>query len=78
MKKYTFYLLFVLAFTFTSCDSVTSKIEEKQRMLESKVNQLDSVVNLEVSKVMQLDTLIAKEKAALDSLINIEERLLGK
>lgn len=78
MKKYAIYLLFVLAFTFTSCDSVTSKIEEKQRMLESKVNQLDSVVNSEVSKVMQLDTLIAKEKAALDSLLNIEQRLLGK
>ena len=76
MKKYAIYLLFVLA--FTSCDSVTSKIEEKQRMLENKVNQLDSVVNLEVSKVMQLDTLIAKEKAALDSLLNIEQRLLGK
>lgn len=76
MKKYAIYLLFILA--FTSCDGVTSKIEEKQRMLEGKVNQLDSVVNLEVSKVMQLDTLIAKEKAALDSLLNIEQRLLGK
>jgi peptidoglycan hydrolase CwlO-like protein len=76
MKKSAIYLLFVLA--ITSCDSVTSKLEEKQRMLEGKVNQLDSVVNSEVSKVMQLDTLIAKEKAALDSLLNIEERLLGK
>ena len=55
-----------------------AKLEEKQRILDGKLNSLDSTLNVEMSKVMQLDTLITKEKAMLDSIINIEHKILGK
>jgi len=55
-----------------------AKLEEKQRILDGKLNSLDSTLNVEISKVMQLDTLITKEKAMLDSIINIEHKILGK
>jgi len=76
MKKKIIYLL--LTATMASCGNITSKLEEKQRLLDSKLNQLDSAINAEVNRVMQLDTLISKEKATLDTLLNIENRLLGK
>ena len=74
MKKSILYLL--LVFGISSCDSVTSKLEEKQRLLDGKLNQLDSALNAEVKRVSELDTLISKEKATLDSLLNLERRLL--
>jgi hypothetical protein len=74
MKKSILYLL--LVFGITSCDSVTSKLEEKQRLLDGKLNQLDSAINAEVKRVTELDTLISKEKAILDSILNIEKKLL--
>jgi|688.fasta_scaffold368033_1 hypothetical protein len=55
-----------------------AKLEEKQRILDGKLNSLDSTLNVEMSKVMLLDTLITKEKAMLDSIINIEHKILGK
>ena len=76
MKKTILYSL--LALGISSCDSVTSKLEEKQRMLDGKLNQLDSALNAEVKRVSELDTLISKEKATLDSLLNLERRLLLK
>jgi small nuclear ribonucleoprotein (snRNP)-like protein len=54
-----------------------AKLEEKQRILDGKLNSLDSTLNVEMSKVMLLDTLITKEKAMLDSIINIEHKILG-
>jgi hypothetical protein len=74
MKKSFFYSLSILA--LASCGDLTSKLEEKQRLLDGKLNQLDSAVNAEVNKVLSLDTLISKEKATLDSLLNIERRIL--
>lgn len=76
MKKSMLYLLLILG--ISSCDSVTSKLEEKQRLLDGKLNQLDSALNAEVKRVSELDTLISKEKATLDSLLNLERRLLLK
>lgn len=76
MKKTIMY--FTLIAACSSCGDITSKLEEKQRMLDGKLNSLDSTLNAEIVKVQQLDTLISKEKAMLDSIMNIESRLLGK
>lgn len=74
MKKIFIYLTIIVS--LTSCGNLTSKIEEKQKMLDAKLNQLDSAVNAEMGRVMELDTLITKEKATLDSLLNIEAKIL--
>jgi len=58
---------------FTSCGDINKKVEEQLYQLEQKTNQLDSIVNKEVDKVMALDTLINfenKKIQKLDSLIN--------
>jgi uncharacterized phage infection (PIP) family protein YhgE len=78
MKK-TYIITGTLAILlFTACGDITSQLEQKQQMLNDKMNQLDSMVNTEVKKVQQLDTLIQEEKATLDSLLNIERVLLSK
>jgi small nuclear ribonucleoprotein (snRNP)-like protein len=76
MKKTIMYVSIIA--TFSSCGDITAKLEEKQRILDGKLNSLDSTLNVEISKVMKLDTLITKEKAMLDSIINIEHKILGK
>jgi hypothetical protein len=76
MKKTIMYALFTIA--LASCGDVTTKLEEKQRMLDGKLNQLDSALNAEMNRVMELDTLITKEKAMLDSILNTEHKILGK
>ena len=76
MKKTIIYAMFTLA--FTSCGDVTTKLEEKQRMFDTKLNQLDSVLNAEMNRVMELDTLITKEKAMLDSILNTGHKILER
>lgn len=78
MKK-TYIIIGTLAcLLFTACGDLTSQLEKKQQLLNDKMNQLDSMVNTEVKKVQQLDTIIQEEKATLDSLLNIERILLSK
>ncbi|MCU0442207.1 MAG: hypothetical protein MUE96_07395 [Bacteroidia bacterium] len=76
MRKTIMY--FTLIAFCSACGDITSKLEEKQRILDGKLNTLDSALNAEIAKVQQLDTLISKEKAMLDSIISIENKVLGK
>lgn len=67
--------LSIIAITalLTSCDDMGKKAEEKLKQLEQKTNNLDSLVNKELDKVIALDTLINFENEKikkLDSLIN--------
>lgn len=59
-------LLFVVAFTvtisFTSCETVTNKVEKQLDNLTDKNRKLDSLVDTEVDKVMQLDSVVIKEQ----------------
>lgn len=57
----------------TSCNQITDKVNDKLNLLEVKTNQLDSLINTEIDKVMALDTLINFENEKvqqLDELIN--------
>jgi len=67
-------LLFAMTIVvFASCGDVTQQVEDKLNLLNSKVEQLDTIINNEMDKVKTLDTLINFERnkvKQLDSLIN--------
>ncbi len=46
---------------FTSCENITSKVENQLGQLNERTNQLDSVINKEMDKVMKLDSIINLE-----------------
>jgi len=57
---------------FASCENVTSKVETQLNRLNIKANQLDSVIDTEMDKVMKLDSVINLEDLKikkLDSLV---------
>lgn len=57
---------------FTSCSEITKKVEDKLSELDAKTEHLDSIVNREIDRVIELDTLISSENfkvKKLDSLI---------
>ena len=51
-------LLFVATSFLSSCSDISEALEQKLNDLEIKTNQLDSLINYEVDKVMQLDSII--------------------
>ena len=64
MKKSN--LLFVVAsvvtISFISCETVTNKVEKQLDNLTDKNRKLDSLIDTEVEKVMQLDSVVIKEQ----------------
>ena len=75
MKRfYPRHLLVILAFSsLTSCNNLSSEVENKLNELKSKTESLDSLINKEVDKVTSLDSIINGESEKvkqLDSLIH--------
>ena len=67
------FLMIAAGFSFTACQSISDKAENKLNDLLSKTESLDSIINKEVNKVLTLDSLINDERGKvkkLDSLIN--------
>lgn len=63
---------------FTSCDTVTGKVEEQLDKLKSRTNQLDSIINTEMDKVMKLDSVINLEDLKIKRLDSIVDKTSSK
>lgn len=63
---------------FTSCSEITKKAEDKLSELDAKTEHLDSLVNLEIDKVMELDTLISSENFKVEKLDSLIQRNSSK
>lgn len=63
---------------FASCSDMGKKVEDKLIDLDTKAEQLDSLVNREVDRVMELDTLISSENARVKKLDSMIERNSSK
>ncbi len=63
---------------FASCSDLGKKVEDRLIDLDTKAEQLDSLINREVDRVMQLDTLIGPENARVKKLDSIIERNSSK
>lgn len=76
MKKYKAYFLlgFLSVALFTSCENVTSSVENQLNNLTNKANQLDSVINTEMDKVMKLDSVINLEDLKIKKLDSLVEK----
>lgn len=59
---------------FTSCENITSKLENQIDQLNEKTNQLDSVINTEMDKVMKLDSVINLEDLKIKKLDSLVEK----
>lgn len=76
MKKYKAHLLlaFLSVALFTSCENVTSSVENQLDQLTNKANELDSVINTEMDKVIKLDSIINLEDLKIKKLDSIVEK----
>jgi len=63
-------IAYLMCMTLVSCQMVNDKLEEKQNLLSKEVKRLDSLVTKEMELIHDLDSLVHKEKAILDSIIS--------
>lgn len=58
----------------TSCDDMSKNVEDKLNELNTRTEQLDSLVNKELDKVRSLDTLINFESDKIQKLDSLIEK----
>ena len=63
-------IAYLMCMTLVSWQMVNDKLEEKQNLLIKEVKRLDSLVTKEMELIHDLDSLVHKEKAILDSIIS--------
>lgn len=63
---------------FSSCENVTSKVETQLNQLNIRADQLDSVINTEMDKVMKLDSVINLEDLKIRKLDSIAQETTSK
>jgi hypothetical protein len=79
MRKLYYALPAVLfALLFHSCGDVGKRVGEKLEDLGKKTQQLDSIVNYEVSRIRQLDSLVNMEDLKLQRLDSLIDRAGSK
>lgn len=76
--NYTVITVVVSLLFFTSCDTVTSKVEKQLNLLNNKATQLDSIINMEMDKVKKLDSVINLEDLKIKKLDSLVEKTTSK
>lgn len=77
IKKGSLLIVLSIGF-FTSCSDISKKVEDRLIELDTKTEQLDSIVNREIDRVMELDTLINYENIKVEKLDSLIEKNASK